>query len=212
MVDALVGDPGRAAQHGQRHHQAQPGGLRGRATRSCGWRSSPAPGVLGRAGPPSWTGCGTWSWSRLTTPLDVYLAKFQEGAGIVEERITGARRSAAPASSCGIWLDGNCRLPVDARPAARGRERTEIPGLHVPGGPRVRPGDHPARRGDRSAVGARGRAGQVRGRLRRGSRPPAASGRRTPSSSTCARAGPRTRSSPSSSSPTACTTPLRRSS
>jgi hypothetical protein len=44
-----------------------------------------------------------------TTPLDVYLAKFQEGAGIVEERITGTELE-SPSVQLRVLPDGSVQL------------------------------------------------------------------------------------------------------
>ncbi len=69
-----------------------------------------------------------------TTPLDAYLAKFQEGAGIVEERIVG-EEIRSPSVQLRVLPDGGVELPLDARPAARRRERQSYLGCTFPAAP-----------------------------------------------------------------------------
>ncbi len=88
IADAIVEMRAAASVHAQRDRQAQRGCLGSRATPSCGSRAS-----RHRGRPTS----GTAVLRRLaemeleseTTPFDVYVAKFAEGGGIVEERIEG---------------------------------------------------------------------------------------------------------------------------
>ena len=65
--------------------------------------------------------------------------KFEEGAGIVEERITGTELR-SPSVQLRVLPGWRGRAAVDPRPAARRRERAELPGLRVPGGAGVRRG------------------------------------------------------------------------
>ena len=119
-------------------------------------------------------------------------------------RAPESSRSASPGRSCAarVSSSGSCpaasRAALDPRPAARRAQRAEVPGMRLPRGSGVRAAHHRARRGDRAAARARGRTGRfavdfvvVRDAGGRG--------RRTPSSSTCARAAPPIRSSPCSS-------------
>ena len=146
-----------------------------RATRSSTWRGLPAPGVADERGGRRASGCGRWSWSRRTTPLDGYVAKFAEGGGIVEERDRrrGAAQPERPAA--GHCPAATVELLSTHDQLLGGAERAELPRLRVPGRLRVRPRDHrrtPRRSGERLAE--RGRARPVRHRLRRGPRTAAA--------------------------------------
>ena len=86
---------------------------------------------------------------RPDTPFDVYLAKFAEGGGIVEER-DHRGRAPQPERAAAGHAERRGRAAVDPRPAARRAERAELPGLRVPGRLQVRAGDQ--RRGGRSSV------------------------------------------------------------
>ena len=196
-------DAGRAAQHGQRHRQAQRG-VSGQGNAVVRLAGLPAPGssderaaVLDRL--------RNMELESPTTPLDVYLAKFAGGRGIVEERITG-EEIRSPSVQLRVLPDGNVELLSTHDQLLGGASGQSYLGCTFPAAPEYARAitEHADAIGQHLA--APGRAGPVRRRLRRGPRRRAASGRRTPSSSTCARAGRPTRSSPCSSSPTAATT------
>ena len=159
------------------------------------------------SGPPCWSGCGAWSWSRETTPLDVYLAKFARGRGDRRGADRRARRSASPSVQLRVLPGGAVELLSTHDQLLGGASGQSYLGCMFPAAPEYARliTQHAETIG--RAAGRRGRAGPVRGRLRRGARRRTASGRRTRSSSTCARAGRPTRSSRCSSSPTAATTP-----
>ena len=70
-----------------------------------------------------------------TTPFDVYIAKFAEGGGIVEERITG-QELRSPSVQLRVLPGGEVELLSTHDQLLGGRERTELPGVRVPGRPR----------------------------------------------------------------------------
>ena len=104
-----------------------------------------------------------------STPFEVYVAKFAEGGGIVEERITGQELQ-SPSVQLRVLPSGRGRAALDPRPAARRAQRAEVPRMRVPGSSCVRAAHHRARGADRAAARPGGRTRQVRGRLRRGPR------------------------------------------
>ena len=117
-----------------------------------------------------------------------------------------AWRSAARACSCASrrWATSSSCPRTTSCSAARAGRATWAAASRPTS---ATPARSPQRRGeDRRGGWPAGRPGPLRRRLRRGPRRTTAPGRRTRSSSTCARAGRRTRSSPCSSSPTATTT------
>ena len=85
------------------------------------------------------------------TPLDVYLAKFAEG-GIVEERVVGTEVQ-SPSVQLRTLPGGRCRDPFHPRSDAGRGERPELPRLRVPGGRRVCAVNHRACR-RRSVIGS----------------------------------------------------------
>ena len=111
-------------------------GVSGEGNAVVAWRACPHPGR-----PTSGTRCCAGSremeLESEKTPFDVYIAKFAEGGGIVEERIDG-RRAAQPERPAARPARRRGRAAVDARPAAGRCERPELPGLRLPGRPRVR--------------------------------------------------------------------------
>ena len=177
----------------ERHRQAQRGRLRARATRSSTSAVCPRPGAADERAEVAERARGRCSSSSPTTPLDAYLAKLAERGGIVEERIAGDR-AAQPERAAAGHAARRGRAAVHPRPAARRAERAELPRLPVPGRLRATPGDQRGRHRDRRAAGrarvcwAGSRSTSSSCRTRR------APGRRTPSSSTSARAARRTRS------------------
>ena len=109
----------------------------------------PAAGGAGRAGRGAGPARGRWSWSHPTTPFDVYVAKFAEGGGIVEERIDG-RRAAQPqraaAGACRA-ARSSCSPPTTSCWAERAARATWA--ASSPPTP-LRAADHRARRDDRA--------------------------------------------------------------
>ena len=130
----------------------------------------------------------TTSCSRPTSP------SFARGGGIVEERVIGVELR-SPSVQLRVTPLGEVELLSTHDQLLGGPSGQTLPRLPVPGRLRLRARDQRARR-RRSARGSRGRrARPLRRRLRRRARRATAPGRRTRSSSTCARAERRTRSS-----------------
>ena len=82
------------------------------------------------------------------TPFEVYLAKFAEGAGIVEERITG-EEIRSPSVQLRVLPNGDVELLSTHDQLLGGASGQSYLGCLFPAAPRVRPGHHRARRGDR---------------------------------------------------------------
>ena len=139
--------------------------------------------------------------------FDAYLAKLAERGGIVEERITGVELR-SPSVQLRVTPAGDVELLSTHDQLLGGPSGQSYLGCRFPGRLRLRPGDQRATRdGSAARLAREGVLGRfaldfvvVRGRAR-------GPGRRTRSSSTCARAARPTRSSHCSSSPTAATTP-----
>ena len=75
-----------------------------------------------------------------TVALDLYVAKFERGGGIVEERIVG-KELLSPSVQLRAATGRQRRAAVDPRSAARRRERPELSRLLVPGRPGLLPAD-----------------------------------------------------------------------
>ena len=98
--------------------------------------------------------------------LERYLGCLAAHGGIVEERIVG-RRGPQPERAAGDQRGRRGRDRLDARPAARRRQRPELPGLPLPGRARLRAADRRAGPEGRTAPGRRGRDRAIGDRLRR---------------------------------------------
>ena len=151
-----------------------------------------------------------WRSSTRTSRSTATSPSSRSDGGIVEERVVGAELR-SPSVQLRVTPLGEVELLSTHDQLLGGPSGQSYLGCRFPADFGYAQRDHAARR-PRSAraLAARGRARPLRRRLRRRARRPAARGRRTRSSSTCARAGRRTPSSRSSSSPTAATTRRRR--
>ena len=154
-----------AADHGQRHREAQRGRVRVRQRRRTPLRAPrarrPRRALAGDAADPG-DGAGVSQADVRRLRRQVRRGRGDRGGTHHRDRAGEPQRPAAGAPR------RQGRAALDPRPAAGRGQRAELPGVRVPGGTRVRPAHHPRRRADRAAPGARRGAGQVRGRLRRG--------------------------------------------
>ena len=181
----------------------------GAATRVVDLGGLPAPGSPDEARGAARAASRRCASSTRETPLDDYLAELAERGGIVEERIAGDELR-SPSVQLRVTPLGEVELLSTHDQVLGGPSGQSYLGCRFP----ADFGYAQAITRDAAKIGraARrgGRARPFRARLRRRPRTRRAPGRRTPSSSTCARAARRTRSSPCSSSPTAATTRRRR--
>ena len=141
-----------AADHGQRHREAQRGRVRVRQRRRTALRAPRARrarrATTGDAADPG-DGAGVSQAVVRRLRRQVRRGRRDRGGTDHRDRAGEPQRAAAGAPR------RQGRAALDPRPAAGRRQRAELPGVRVPGGTRVRPADHPRRRADRAAAGAR---------------------------------------------------------
>ena len=146
-------------------------GVSGEGNALVDLRGLPAPGVADERGARHASGCARWSSSRRTTPVRRLPRQVRARAAASSRSASPATELRSPSVQLRVTARRRGRAAVDPRPAARRRQRAELPGLRVPGRPGVRAADQPStprRSGERLAE--QGALGPLRDRLRRGAR------------------------------------------